>query len=457
MISITSSMLFLAFVAASPITARDDNTPLNAKANTVILISIDGFAQDYFSYGITPNIANLGKSGVFADYMKPVFPTLTYPNHQSIATGLYPENHGLISNTFYSERLNDTFNYLRPDSFTDKWWGGEPFWITAEKNNLTAVVDQFPGGLVEIEGIRPSYYSPYDLSVSQTTKMDKLINWLELPAAQRPTLLVSYFAEVDVAGHSFSPGTKGLKDAVIQADTSIGYLVNQLKSKNLYDKVNIIIVSDHGMEGSMIPKDYIYINDLLAKANLELSKNSKKAKCSALKPVKEKILAVHMSPNAGIYPVYDKDIMPLYKKLKMVEDQTKFNVYLKKDIPKRYIYKYNDRIPPVVVVAKEPYMMRFNSTLYNSPDLSKRSSDLEKRQSTTDVPNGAHGFDNEYQNMRAIFVAHGPAFKSPKTPTASTNFPPISAIDVYNVVTKLLKVPAARNDGNATIATNMLI
>ncbi|OLY81742.1 putative pyrophosphatase/phosphodiesterase [Smittium mucronatum] len=457
MMSITYALLFCLYATSSPLKIRDDNAPLNSKSNTVILISIDGFAQDYFSLGITPNIADLGKSGVFADYMKPVFPTVTFPNHYTIATGLYPENHGIVGNSFYSKQLGDTFYFTQPSSYDSKWWGGEPIWVTAEKNNLISAVDQFPGAEAVIMGVRPTYHYPYEASVTQTTKMDKLVNWLELPEDQRPALLISYFAEVDSAGHSYGPFSKGTNDALIQADASIGYLVNQLKSKNLYDKVNIIIVSDHGMEGSMTPRDNIYVNDLLAKANLELSANNVTAKCMTLNPVKEKILSVHLSPHAGIYPVSDSDIIPIYRKLKMVQDRSKFNVYLKKNIPERFVYDFNERIPPIVIIANEPYLMRFSAANYNSPDLSKRSSGLDKRQSSSNVPYGAHGFDNEYQNMRAIFVAHGPAFKSPSNPTNSTNFPPISALDVYNVVAKLLKVNPANNDGSQTVAANMIL
>ncbi|OLY77659.1 putative pyrophosphatase/phosphodiesterase [Smittium mucronatum] len=457
MTSIAYALLLSAFVSGSPLAVRDANPPLNDKTNTVILISIDGFAQDYFSRGLTPNIANLGKSGIFAEYMSPVFPSVTFPNHYSIATGLYPEHHGIVGNTFYSKALNDTFYYTKPSGLDSKWWGGEPIWVTAEKNNLIAGVNMFPGSESEIMGIRPTYYSAYNGSVTQTSKMDKIIDWLELPAAQRPALLISYFPEVDSAGHSFGPNSKRVNDTLIQADASIKYLVDRLVAKNFFDKVNIIIVSDHGMEGSMIPRDYLYVNEMLAQANLILLNNAKKAKCLALSPVKEKILDVHLYPHAGVYPAYDKDIMPIYKKLKMVEDKSKFNVYLKKDIPERYVYEFNERIPPIVVIANEPYLISHNATLYNSPDLSKRSTDLDKRQSTTDVPFGMHGYDNMLKNMRAIFVAHGPAFNSPKTPTNSTNFPPISVIDVYDVLSKLLKVSPAKNDGNPAVAAGMVL
>ncbi|OLY82480.1 putative pyrophosphatase/phosphodiesterase [Smittium mucronatum] len=455
--TIASSLFFSAFAVSSPLATRADNSPLNDKRNTVIVISIDGFAQDYFSLGLTPNIANLGKSGVFPEYMSPVFPSVTFPNHYTIATGLYPEHHGIVGNTFYSKALNDTFYYTQPSGLNSKWWGGEPIWVTAVKNNIVAGVNMFPGSESEIMGIRPTYYSAYNGSVTQISKMDGLVDWLELPSAQRPALLMTYFPEVDSAGHSFGPYSKGVNDSLVKVDSSIKYLVDKLVSKNLFDKVNIIIVSDHGMSLSLVPGNYISLNSLLAQANLELSQNSKKAKCLALKPVKEKILAVHLSPHAGIYPVSDSDIMPIYKKLKMVEDKTRFSVYLKKDIPKRFVYDSNERIPPILVEVKEPYVIRYNATEYNSSDLSKRSYDLEKRQAATNTPSGVHGYDNMEKNMRAIFVAHGPAFNSPKVPTNSTNFPPISAVDVYDVVAKLLKVTPAKNDGNPAVAAGMVL
>ncbi|OLY85032.1 putative pyrophosphatase/phosphodiesterase [Smittium mucronatum] len=457
MFAIAYTLFFSTIVVGSPLSIRDDSLPLNNRSNTVVLISIDGFAQDYFSRGLTPNIANLGKSGVFADSMMPVFPSVTFPNHYSIATGLYPQEHGIIGNTFYSKRFNATFSYIEPSQEESRWWLGEPFWVTAEKNNLISSVDQFPGSEAEIMGYRPTYHTPYDESIPMLPKMDKLVDFLQLPEAQRPTFLVSYFVELDNAGHDFGPFSKEVNNTLVQIDSAFKYLVDKLVAKNLFDKVNIIIVSDHGMQQSMVPRDYIFINTLLEQANLIISQNNKKFKCSTLKPTKEKILSVHLRPHAGIYPADDKDTMSIYKKLKLVEDTTKFNVYLKKDVPERYVYEYSERIPPILVIANEPYFIQFNATEYNSSGFTKRSTYLEKRQTKENVPYGAHGYDNTLQNMQAIFIAHGSAFRSPKIPTNSTNFPAIRAIDVYNIVTKLLKVPSARNEGNITVANNMLI
>ncbi|OMJ30279.1 putative pyrophosphatase/phosphodiesterase [Smittium culicis] len=447
------------------IKTRDTTTKLNSK--TTILISIDGFAQFYFERNITPNISKLGQDGILSEYMSPVFPTVTFANHYSIATGLYPKNHGIIGNTFYDVSLNDTFYYTRPSGLDSKWWGGEPIWVTAEKNKVISAINMFPGSESEIKGIRPTYYSKYDGTVNQTSKIDKIISWLEMPIEKRPTFLVTYFPEVDSIGHSFGPYSKQVNDSLVQIDNTVGYLVSSLKQRDLFDKVNIIIVSDHGMSLSHVPADNIPVEDLLNKANLELTINPPKPKtnpkCKVLSPVKEKILSVQLYPHAGIYPQYEKDISSIYKKLKMVEDTSKFNVYLKKDIPERFNYRDNVRIPPIAIIPNEPYIMTFNGTIYNS-DIKKRVpiGSLNKRQSsgsTASTPFGVHGYDNKEEDMRAIFIAHGASFKKmqpPANPKQIHNYPKVSMLDIYNVLAKLLDVAPAPNDGTNSLVDGIV-
>ncbi|OMJ08080.1 putative pyrophosphatase/phosphodiesterase [Smittium culicis] len=468
-----------------------NNSP-GTNNNTVILLSIDGFKHGYFNYGLTPNIVNLGKTGIFPEYMLPSFPTITFPNHYTIATGLYPESHGIVGNTFYDSSLNDTFSYTSPESTDSKWWGGEPIWVTAAKNYLKTAIYMFPGSEAEIKGHRPTYSFPYKSDVSQTTKIDKLIEWLTLPPALRPTFLAAYFPEVDSAGHNFGPYSKEVNDSLVQIDNSIGYLTKRLAEINVSTNVNLVIVSDHGMSLSKVPRDSISLNSLLSKASLShfdkddfekisLSSNSKHPIDTT-----NMIRAVHLWPHAGIYLYKDSDLQNVYQKLKSIENTSMFEVFLKKDIPDRFVFKNSLRIPPIVIIAKRPYFISYyakkassdlmNRQLYKSI---KSFMNNKKEQTTNSLPDinipntakeqknfGVHGYDNMDVDMRAIFIGNGPAFKSSnKSPlfdnTANSNqihnYPYIKNVDVYNILTSLLNIQPAPNNGTAAIASDMLV
>jgi predicted AlkP superfamily pyrophosphatase or phosphodiesterase len=82
--------------------------PSNLKP-TVILISIDGFRYDYPEKARTPNLHRLISGGVRADGLIPQFPTLTFPNHYSMVTGLVPAHNGIVANTMSDPALNSLF------------------------------------------------------------------------------------------------------------------------------------------------------------------------------------------------------------------------------------------------------------------------------------------------------------------------------------------------------------
>lgn len=94
----------------------------------LIIISFDGFRYDYLNKTDAPNLAKLASDGVRAPWIEPRFITKTFPNHFSIATGLYEESHGIVGNNFFDPVLNDTFRLGRNES---EWWdtGAIPLWV----------------------------------------------------------------------------------------------------------------------------------------------------------------------------------------------------------------------------------------------------------------------------------------------------------------------------------------
>jgi predicted AlkP superfamily pyrophosphatase or phosphodiesterase len=201
---------------------------------TVILISFDGFRWNYFDKVSTPNLNRLSETGVKAKRLIPSFPTKTFPNHYTIVTGLFPENHGIIANKMYDPKLNATFSLGDRKSVEDsRWWGGEPIWVTAEKQGQTSAILFWPGSETEIKGIRPTYWQKYDQSLAYDKRVQQALDWLDLPVAQRPTLIALYFDAPDTQGHSYGPDSPEVKNAIRKVDTTIGILLQGLKQRGI--------------------------------------------------------------------------------------------------------------------------------------------------------------------------------------------------------------------------------
>ncbi|KAJ1962051.1 hypothetical protein H4R35_007390, partial [Dimargaris xerosporica] len=209
---------------------------------TVILVSFDGFRADYLDRGLTPHLLDIEARGGFrAEYLIPSFPSITFPNHYTLVTGMYPETHGIIGNEFYDPALNATF-YYKNDTITMKssWWGGEPIWVTAEKHGRISAIDMWPGSLATIRGLAPTHVIPYKSGVAARTKIDQLMAWMDLPLSARPSLLATYVPEVDSMGHTYSPDSAEVNAALVIADQSVEYLLKALEARNLTHIVNVI-------------------------------------------------------------------------------------------------------------------------------------------------------------------------------------------------------------------------
>src|SRR5258708_14124895 len=197
---------------------------------TVILISIDGFRYDYRDKSQPPNLGSLARDGVQAKWMIPSFPSKTFPNHYTIETGLYPQDKGIVENSVFDKSTGVTFSMSnREEVQNGRWWLGEPIWVTAEKQGQKAAPYFWPGSEAEISGTRPTYWKPYDGKVSNDSRVDQILSWLDLPRGKRPTFLTLYFNDVDNAGHDFSPDSTEPRDAVLNGDPELAKLITGLK------------------------------------------------------------------------------------------------------------------------------------------------------------------------------------------------------------------------------------
>lgn len=380
---------------------------------TVILISLDGFRSDYPEKYEAPNLTSLARDGVQARWMIPSFPTKTFPNHYTIATGLYPQNHGIVENTIFDKRFNAVFTMdKREEVQNGRWWLGEPIWITAEKQGQRTAPFFFPGSEAEIAGTRPTYWKPYDGKLRNEARVDMILSWLDLPLSERPTFLSLYFSDVDHAGHEFGPDSSETRDAVRKVDNDLGRLIDGLKTRDIFAQVNLIIISDHGM-ATQDPNNAIILDELVDTKNLTDE-------------------VIWTGEIVGIFPKDGREDA-IYETLK-AKLPPHAKVYRKAEMPARFHYSNSPRIAPLLVLADEGWV------------LTTRKRFEEKSEDRRNGSRGGHGYDNELASMRAIFVGHGPAFKKGRL------IEPFENIHVYNVMSRILGLRPEPNDGNDTAA-----
>lgn len=385
---------------------------------TLILISIDGFRADYLTKYNPPNLMSLAREGVRAKWMRPSYPTLTFPNHYTIATGLYPQHHGIVGNDIYDPTTDASFSMSKPEAVHDtRWWGGEPVWVTAEKQGQRTGAYFFPGTETEIGGVKPTYWKRYDEKVPNFERVDTALSWLDLPPAQRPTFITFYFSDVDHAGHDASPDSKDVAQAVAVVDTAIGRLLDGLKARGVYEQVNIIIVSDHGM--------------------------------ATVDPLHVTLLDNYFDAKRARRVIWGAQLTQIF--LKAGEEKRTYRAlkgsraghvrcYLKREIPARFHYRDSRRIGDIICMADEGWRIMSRQRLEDDRQKGK-------------IPNhaiGAHGYDNRLKSMRATFIAHGPAFKR------GVIVAPFPNVDVYNIMTRILGLKPAPNDGSQRAARRVL-
>ncbi len=365
----------------------------------VLLISLDGFRWDYAERGITPNLDRIKQEGVSALSFKPSFPSVTFPNHLSIITGMYPQNHGLILNFFenlYGERyrLSDTNAVKNP-----AWYWGEAFWETARRNKIITASYYWPGSEVWDENRRPNYYKAYNHNEPHENKINGIIEWLRLPYNERPHFITLYFHDTDSEGHKHGTNSPQIDSTIAVLDSLIGVIRQRIELIGMKDSVNIIILSDHGMTN--IREDgIINIKEIIGEIDCDVNSSS----------------AITM-----IKPKNEKDIELVFNKLKKAEQN--YKVYYKKDVPAYWNFSRNPYIYPIVVIADVGYKLIYGKSTYNAV--------------------AEHGYDSHQIDMHGIFFAVGSKFK--KNYRVGT----LENVDIYPLLCEIFKIDGRSNiDGN---------
>lgn len=379
------------------------NTEVKNETPYVILISFDGFLHDYVQKYETPNFDKFIANGVAAEAMIPSYPSKTFPNHYTIVTGLYPNNHGLVDNSFYDKELDKRYSIGNREMVENPaFYGGLPLWQLVQKNGLMSASFFWVGSEAPIAGSFPDFYEIYDGKVANEDRIDTVIDWLKLEVEARPNFISLYFSLVDDAGHASGPNGERTNKAVQEADRLLGLLMNQLKSVDL--PVNVILTSDHGMN-EIAPKseNYIDISQLLGGLD------------------QDKVLGVNNGAHVQFYlkdESYRKDLLSY---LKTYKKANLFNVYEKGKMPESWNYGTHPRVGDVFIKM--------------TPGNYISSASRINRAITTKAYRGEHGFNPEdTDDMGAIFYANGPNFKS------GLILPKFKNIHVYPLIARILGI-----------------
>lgn len=407
-------VVFTILLVFLPVSAQEKIRDLRP---TVVLVSLDGFRSDYLETYKPPNLLRLAKKGVRAKWLIPSFPTKTFPNHYTVATGLYPENHGIVANNIYDPEFDAVFGLgKREEVQNSRWWGGEPIWVTAERQGQAAAAYFFPGTETEIGGVRPTIWKDYDGKVPNEDRVDAVLSWFDLPADERPTVFTLYFSDVDDAGHGFSPDSEFTRNAVKRVDEMIGRLVSGFRKRGIDGRVNLIVVSDHGM--APVPSSNVIVLDEMFDAEMA-----------------ERIFwvgeLIQIWPKEG----YEDTI---YDSIK-AKLPPQASIYRRAEIPERYHYRNNRRIAPILVLPDVGWVI-----------VNRERAERMKAAGGEEAVRGSHGYDNLSPDMRALFIANGRAFK--KGFVAE----PFSNVEIYNVMCRILGLTPAPNDGDLGNVNGML-
>jgi hypothetical protein len=388
---------------AAPITVeRGPNTPEQQAKPYVILVSLDGFRYDYPRIYHSPNLDALGARGASApEGMIPAYPSITFPNHYTIVTGLYPEHHGIVANAFYDPARKQVYSYKDEQAVTDgTWYGGTPLWVLAEQQGMRAACFFWPGSEANIQGTLPTYYMKYDAKYPNRKRVEQVLAWLQLPAERRPHFITLYFSDVDSAGHAHGPHSPEVASAVREVDDEIGRLVEGVAKLNL--RVDVVVVADHGM--AKVEGDWINLSEYFDTRLLEQSVES------------------------FMYPKSEAAAAEVYAALD--GKSGKFKVYRSGAVPAGLHFDGNLREGDPVVVPTGPYLIRVNAP---------PAAGAEDAMHPAGPPAGMHGYDPAtMKEMKAIFFAAGPDIRR------GEKVPPFENVNVYPFVARILGLDISR-------------
>ncbi len=369
----------------------------------LLLVSIDGLGASQYDPARMPHLARIAREGVRVAAMVPAYPSLTFPNHYSIVTGLRPDRHGIVHNTMRDAVLGG-FTLSNREAVSDgRWWGGTPVWVAAERAGLATATFFWPGTEADIGGVRPTRWRPYDEDVPMQTRVDTVLGWLSEPVVTRPRFITLYFEHVDEAAHAHGPHSSEAYAAQRAVDAALGQLLDGLDARGLAGAVNLVVVSDHGL-AEAAPGNSVVVEEMADPADVEV---------------------VSAGQVVGFIPKPGREAAA---EAALLGRHPHHQCWRKGELPARWHYGAHPRVPPIVCQMDEGWDAVTRERLARQPRVGMR---------------GSHGFDPANASMHAVFFARGPSFRT------GALLPAIESVDVYPLLMRLLGLAMAENDGDA--------
>jgi predicted AlkP superfamily pyrophosphatase or phosphodiesterase len=384
-----------------------ENSPAQTSKPYVVMVSLDGYRWDYPERYHTPAVERILATGARAEALVPVFPTKTFPNHYSIASGTYTEHSGVVGNEMYDPAWDRRFLSSRPETSTDwHWYGAEPIWVTAEKQGMRTAAFYWPGSEAAVGRVRPTYYKTYDAAVPDTARMRAVLGWLAMEPARRPHLVLAYLSDIDDQAHKHGPDAPEVAEAARTVDGALGMLLDGIARLPIRDSVNVLVVSDHGLQQ-------------VDTARIEYLADSAEPGDSTR--------VVVAGPYAQLFFRGDAAREErVYRAL--AAGMRHARVYRRADIPARLHVRESRRAGDVLVIMDQGWMVDTRR-----PTKARAAWQLNK---------GNHGYDPQVQTMHGIFLATGPAFRPGATVGRVEN------VNVYPLIAYVLGLrPAPHVDG----------
>lgn len=381
------------------------STPQHPAPRTVVLVSLDGFRASDLGRGLAPTLDAMAREGVRAEAMRPSYPTLTFPNHYTLVTGLRPDRHGIVHNSMEDAALG-AFRMSDPQAVGNAgWWGGEPLWSTAEKAGLPTATMFWPGSEAAIGGVRPREWRRYDEAFRGEARVDAVLGWLARGPATRPRFVTLYFEHIDEASHYHGPDSAEAFAAIREVDGLLARLRSGIDAHGLRGAVDLVVVSDHGM-AAVPPEQVIAVEDM---ASPDLAD------------------AVTAGQSVGFVPRPGREAQALSV---LVGRHAHHECWPRGALPARWHFGTHPRIPPIVCQMDEGWDALTRERLAKRGDVGTR---------------GSHGYDPASPSMGALFVADGPSFRDGVTLPAFDN------VHVYPMLARLIGLQPLPGDGDPAV------
>ena len=413
---------------------------------TVVLVSFDGFRADYLDRPLAlPAFARLEAAGVRARALVPSFPSKTFPNHWTLVTGLRPGHHGIVANTFWDPAraaAGQSSEYRIRDTLAVRdasWYGGTPVWALAERAGMRTGTVFWPGSEAPVGGVRPSHALPYDASLPDSARVDTVAAWLALPPAERPRFVALYVSVTDDSGHAHGPDAPATDSAIVEADRTLGRLLDRLDAMPGGDAVDVVVVSDHGME-PIVPEHVVDLSRCPEHTTWEHARSGDPGPVFAMWTERQSAVAQASGTPTSVSPTPGTVLGALQRCLAPAPVGAPTNAlaharaYARAATPARWAVRAQPRAGDVLVVADSGW------TVAGNPP-------------ATAPHGGTHGWDPATDRaMRAIFLAAGPHVRARGT------IPAVDNIHVAPFLGALLDLawPAGAIDGDARVLAPLL-